>query len=68
MDQTVLKCAATTVEIQTNATAKQESVQMDVRQDGRNLDVKNVGISSIFVASLPKLMLYQGKEFYSRYM
>ena len=31
MDQTVLKCAATTVEIQINATGKQGSAKMDVR-------------------------------------
>ena len=49
MDQTVLTCAATIVEIQTNVTEQQGSVKMDVRQDGRNPCVKNVSIGGIYV-------------------
>ena len=58
MDQTVLKCAATTVEIQRNATEKQGSVMMDVRQGGRNPCVKKVSSSDIYVKVLPKSLLY----------
>lgn len=44
MDPTVLRCAVTFAEFHRDATGKPESVKVDVRRDGNNLNVQNVSM------------------------